>query len=318
MEKNTEQTSDEYLGFIALHGKDPGHSSQLTRSYYDSLLIRMNYLDSTKACTKVTLFGEVFDSPICISALSHLKQFFHTGSGMEELGKAAKEMNVIDFVGTGGMDEFKRILDTGAKVIRIIKPFEDTERILEIMRAAEEGGAFAVGMDIDHSFDFVGNIGNCDGEPLCSMTTEKLKDIIKESRLPFVVKGVLGAADAEKCLEAGADAIFVSHHHGLFRYMTPPPMILPEIMKAVKGRIPVIIDGNIESGYDAFKAIALGAGIVAVGRPLIQIVAKQGMAGICEWLGKQTEELKGIMSRSGCRTISDIDLSHITKFEHHF
>lgn len=318
MNNNRNLTSDEYLGPIALHGKDPGHSSQLTRSYYDSLLIRMNYLDSTESSTKVTVFGEEFDSPICISALSHLKQFFQTGSGMEELGKAAKEANVIDFCGTGEMDEFKRILDTGAKVIRIIKPFEDMDLIYETMRVAEEGGAFAVGMDIDHSFNFVGELGNCDGHALCSMTTEKLKEIISNSKLPFVVKGVLGAQDAKKCLEAGADAIFVSHHHGLFHYMTPPPMVLPEIAEAVNGRIPIFIDGNIESGYDAFKAIALGASVTAVGRPLIQIVAKEGRDGVREWLKKQTEELKGIMSRSCCAEIPDIDQAHIIAFGHMF
>ena len=150
------------------------------------------------------------------------------------------------------------------------------------------------------------------------MTTKRLKEIISESKLPFVVKGVLSAQDAEKCLEAGADALFVSHHHGLFNYMTPPPMMLPEIVKVAGGRVPIIIDGNIESGYDSFKAMALGATMTAVGRPLIPVVTKQGAAGVCDWIKKQTDELKGIMSRSGCATVEDIDLSHIEKFEHKF
>ena len=95
--------------------------------------------------------------------------------------------------------------------------------------------------------------------------------------------------------------------------MTPPPMMLPEITKAVNGRVPIIVDGNIEGAYESFKAIALGASLTAVGRPLIPVVAKEGAAGVQAWFEKETALLRGIMSRSCCKTISDIDATHIIK-----
>ena len=97
-------------------------------------------------------------------------------------------------------------------------------------------------------------------------TASQLKEYVAASKCPFIVKGVLSAQDAEKCVEAGVSGIVVSHHHGIMPYAVPPLMILPEIVKVTKHRIPVFVDCGIESGADVFKALALGADAVCVGR----------------------------------------------------
>ena len=77
-------------------------------------------------------------------------------------------------------------------------------------------------------------------------------------RIPFIVKGILSVQDAYKCLQAGAAGIVVSHHHGIMDYALPPLKILPRIVKAVGGRMPVFVDCGIASGMDAMKALLLG------------------------------------------------------------
>ena len=112
-------------------------------------------------------------------------------------------------------------------------------------------------------------------------------------------------------MEAGAQGIVVSHHHGIMEYACPPLMILPDILKVVDGQIPVFVDCGIVSGMDAFKALALGAAAVSVGRALIQPLADQGAEGICGKLNQMNDELKGIMARTGCYDLQHMDKSVI-------
>lgn len=304
--------------FEMFNSTNPVDTSNLTREYYRSLLINMNYIDSSLADTKVKMFGEEFDTPICVSSISHLGMFGYGENAMVEVAKAAAECNALNFCGWGSDEELKQIVETGAKTIKIVKPLADMDELLRCVKYAEEVGCIAVGMDIDHIFSFSGGYDEVDKIPLSRKTVDDLKKIIASTRLPFVIKGVLSVQDAEKCMEAGAAAIFVSHHHGLYKCMTPPPMVLPEIASVVNGRIPIFIDGNIESGYDAFKALALGGNMTAVGRPFLKPVKEKGKEGVCDWINKCNNQLKGVMSRSGCSKVSDITISHISKKGHRF
>ena len=95
------------------------------------------------------------------------------------------------------------------------------------------------------------------------------------AKVPFIVKGVLSPEDAEKSVKAGAAGLVVSHHHGMMQYSVPPLKVLPEILSAVGGSVPVFVDCGIESGMDAYKCLALGAAAVSVGRHLMPLL-KQG------------------------------------------
>ena len=139
-----------------------------------------------------------------------------------------------------------------------------------------------------------------------SKTQQELREFVRYSRLPFIVKGVLSARDAEKCVEAGAQGIVVSHHHGIMPCAVPPLMVLPEILRATRHEIPVFVDCCIESGMDVFKALALGADAVCVGRHLMQLLPKEDGA-VAGRIREMNRELKSIMARTGAKSLKEID-----------
>jgi len=125
--------------------------------------------------------------------------------------------------------------------------------------------------------------------------------------LPFIIKGVLSGQDAYKALEAGAKGIVVSHHHGIMSYAVPPLFILPQIAKVINQQIPVFVDCGIMSGMDVFKALALGADAVSVGRAVMEPLRNNGSEGVRDKIVKMTEELAGVMARTCSRDIRNID-----------
>ena len=99
----------------------------ITRDYFDSLLLETRYIDSVLPSTKMTLFGEVFDTPIMTAALSHLNNT--TTEGMAVYAKGAKLSNAVHWVGMGEDEELERVVATGAKSIKIIKPNPNEQAI---------------------------------------------------------------------------------------------------------------------------------------------------------------------------------------------
>ena len=289
-------------------------ANEITMRYLDSILIEERLIDSFLADVKTTIFGEVFSSPILTPAFSHLGCFNgREHNGLEEYSIAAKDCNILNFVGMMENDQFKKIIDTGAKTIRIVKPYADNEKIKNQFKFAEDNGAFGIGMDIDHIF---GNTGYdiVVGEEMAAQTADMLHSYITSTKLPFIVKGVLSTADAIKCAEIGAKGIIISHHHGRLNYAVPPMMILPEIKKALAGMdIKIFIDCGITTGSDVYKALALGADAAAVGRSMLPALEKEGVPGVTKFIKGVSDELRFIMSSTGFAKVSDIDDSAIRK-----
>ena len=284
------------------------NSDKITRDFFDSLLLETRYIDSVLPSTKFELFGEVFDTPIMTAALSHLGNT--AKNGMVIYAEAAKKANAVHWVGMGEDKELEEITATKARTIKIIKPHKDNNEVFRKIEHAVKAGCFAVGMDIDHSFDGKGGYDNVLGLPMKAKTAEELKDFVQAAKVPFIVKGVLSAKDAEKCLKAGAAGIVVSHHHGMISYAVPPLMALGEIKQAVGKEIPVFVDCGIESGMDAYKCIALGAAAVSVGRHLMPFL-KKGADATAARIMEMNAELAGVMSRTGIASLEKMDSSVI-------
>ena len=280
----------------------------ITAKYMDSILIKERLIDSVVADTKIEFFGETFDMPVFTPAFSHLGKYNGRElTGLEEYSVAAKNMNILNFVGMMENDMFSKIVATGAKTVRIVKPYADNGKVRDQMEYAESIGAFGIGMDIDHIFGNTG-LDVVIGEQMAIQTMDMLASYIESSKLPFVVKGVLSAEDTVKCAEVGAKAIIVSHHHGRLPYAAPPMMVLPEIKDALNGKdVKIIVDCGIASGADVYKAIALGADAVAVGRSMLPSLEKEGVAGVESFLQSVSNELRFIMSCTGFAKVSDID-----------
>ena len=285
-------------------------ANEITAKYMDSILIEERLIDSVKADVKTRLLGEDFSMPVMTPAFSHLGNYDgRKYSGLEEYSIAAKECNVLNFVGMMENDLFKKIVDTGAKTVRIVKPYADNAKVRDQLKYAEDVGAFGVGMDIDHIFGTTG-YDIVIGEEMAAQTLDMLRSYVESTSLPFVVKGVLSVTDAVKCAEIGAKAIIVSHHHGRLPYAVPPMMVLPKIKEALKGTgVEIMVDCGIASGADVYKALALGADAAAVGCSMLPALEKDGVQGVSKFLTDVANELRYIMSSTGFAHIKDIDAS---------
>jgi isopentenyl diphosphate isomerase/L-lactate dehydrogenase-like FMN-dependent dehydrogenase len=280
------------------------NSDQITRNYLDSLLLETRYIDATLPDSGMELYGEHFDTPVMTAALSHLGNT--APNGMEIYAQGARMAGAVHWVGMGDDEELARIVATGARTIKIVKPMADHAEVLRELKHAEDIGCFAVGMDIDHAFSGSGDYDNVLGIPMKAKTLEEMKEYISSVKIPFIVKGVLSAQDARKCVEAGAAGLQVSHHHGMMNYSLPPLMALPAILEAVDGKIPVFVDCGFESGMDVYKALALGAKAVSVGRHLMPFL-KDGAEAVAGRIREMDAELRGVMARTGVGSLQAMD-----------
>lgn len=132
--------------------------------------------------------------------------------------------------------------------------------------------------------------------------------------LPLIIKGIMTAEDAIEAVKAGADGVMVSNHggRGLDGALAAIDA-LPEVVEAVGGKVPVLVDGGIRRGTDVLKALALGATAVGIGKPVFFALAVGGenaVANLLEMIGRETE---AAMAICGCETIADVGKTLITR-----
>jgi 4-hydroxymandelate oxidase len=190
----------------------------------------------------------------------------------------------------------------------------------EVLRRAAAAGFGAVVMTVDFQdaglrhrdtrSGFVMPMGLPDSEqPYDSAISWDDLPWIREQTpgLPLLLKGILTGEDAALAVEAGVDAIVVSNHGARQLDGVPATItVLPEIVEAVAGRIPVLMDGGVRRGTDVLKALALGASAVLVARPAAWGLAVAGEQGVVDVLEMLRAELRNAMILSGCRTVHDI------------
>ncbi|CAN6571152.1 unnamed protein product [Malus baccata var. baccata] len=132
------------------------------------------------------------------------------------------------------------------------------------------------------------------------------------TNLPILIKGVLTHEDARKAMEVGVAGIVVSNHGARQLDYTPATIsVLEEVVHAVGGKIPVLFDGGIRRGTDVFKALALGAQAVLVGRPVVYGLAANGKQGVKRVVEMLKDEFELTMALSGCPSVRDITRSHV-------
>lgn len=136
----------------------------------------------------------------------------------------------------------------------------------------------------------------------------RLSFLREQTQLPILLKGILHPDDARRAVSAGMDGIIVSNHGGRqVDGALSAIHALPRVLEAANGDIPVLMDSGIRTGADAFKALALGADAVCVGRPYVYGLAIAGQAGVVSVLQNITAELELTMRLSGCRQLSEVN-----------
>ncbi|XP_050285214.1 peroxisomal (S)-2-hydroxyacid oxidase GLO4-like isoform X10 [Quercus robur] len=132
------------------------------------------------------------------------------------------------------------------------------------------------------------------------------------TNLPILIKGILTREDAIKATEVGVAGIVVSNHGARQLDYTPSTItVLEEVVHAVGGKVPVFLDGGVRRGTDVFKALALGAQAVLIGRPVVYGLAAKGEYGVRKVIHMLKDELELTMALSGCPSVKDITRSHV-------
>ncbi len=135
-----------------------------------------------------------------------------------------------------------------------------------------------------------------------------LAHLRERTRLPIVLKGILRAEDAERAVAAGAAAVVVSNHGGRQVDGSVPALsVLPDVVRSVGGRVPVLFDSGLRRGADALKALALGARAVLLGRPYVWGLALDGVAGVRSVIERFLAEIDLTMGLSGCADLAGFD-----------
>ena len=289
------------------------NSNRLAQEYLDSWVLRYRYIDNVKASTDYEFLGMKFKTPILGAALGRHTAFHESGS----LGyaKGIDAAGSFNFNGWVEPEEIAAIAAAGIKTARGVKPFADHDRIYQVIDEDTKAGAAAIAMDIDHIFEMNGEYSSGPMGQFGPQTVEDLKGYVKYSKIPFIIKGVLTREDAEKCLEIGPAAIIMTNHNNRFPDMIPPLAALPEVKEVVNGAFPILVDGCIESGIEAFKALALGADGVCVCRALMTVFHNEGPEGVTKKLNEMTAELASCMSMTGATCVSEISKSALRKID---
>ena len=263
--------------------------------------------------TSLELFGRRFALPVFAAPIAGISA--HYGGGLkdrdyiESIVSACAVWGTAAFTGDGpDPDNMLAALEAvkafGGTGVPTVKPWGNallTEK-LSLIRAS---GAFAAAMDIDTAaFPFVKEPGEASG----GKTPGQLAEAVQNAGVPFILKGIMTEKGADKAVAAGAAGIVVSNHGGRVLDQCPATAeVLEKIAKRVKGKTKIFVDGGIRTGTDVFKALALGADAVLIGRPFVTAFAGAGKEGISCYLEKVAGELRQAMKLCGADTLQEIN-----------
>ena len=262
--------------------------------------------------TSVELFGRTFKYPFFAGPVGAMT--LHYGEKYDDL---AYNNLLVDACAKGGIAAFTgdgtnakvmegataAIKAAGGLGIPTVKPW-NLETIREKMELVKASGSFAVAMDIDGAgLPFLKNLT----PPAGSKTEDELREVAEMAGVPFIIKGIMTRRGALKAKDAGAAAIVVSNHGGRVLDQCPATAeVLEDIVEAVGGRMKILVDGGLRSGVDVFKALAMGADGVLLGRPFVTAVYGGAAEGVQCYIDKIGGELEDTMRMCGANTISDI------------
>ncbi|WP_347059022.1 alpha-hydroxy acid oxidase [Blastococcus sp. HT6-30] len=294
--------------------------------------------DVSEVDLRTTLLGVTVDSPFVVApmafhALAHPDGECATMTGTGRAGalgvvstRASRTLEDVGVSATGpwwfqaylmrdrGLTEalVQRAAVAGARaiVLTVDTPYVGRKSRVDGVRISVPDDLFLVNL-AQHLVP--GSIGREAAEQDPSMTSEVISRLAEVCGLPVVVKGVLRGDEAAKCVDAGAAAVIVSNHGGRqLDRAVPTALALPEVVDAVAGRVPVLVDGGIRSGLDALVALALGASAVLIGRPVLWALGAGGADAVEDALRTLTADLAHVLALSGAPRLGDLDRSMVT------
>lgn len=284
--------------------------------------------------TRLELFGQHFEHPIQLAPVAYQRLFHPDGECAGAMAAAAQGGAL--WVSSLASQPIETIVAASRETGGPAPGFQlywqgERERSLRLARRAEAAGCAALMFTLDApvklaTLDLPGGIGAVnleqplalptlpagrspvfDGWMAQAPTWDDLAWLRDAIRLPLLVKGILHPDDAERAVALGCDGLVVSNHGGRVLDGAPASLdLLPVVAARVNGRVPVFFDSGVRDGRDVFKALALGADAVLVGRPAICGLAQAGALGVAHVVRLLRDELEATMALCGCRTLADI------------
>ena len=298
---------------IGLGGIGKGLSFRANVQALDNIKLKTRLIsEHAEPDLSTTFLKQKIDIPIMSSSLSGVKASM--GGAISEIEFAtsvlqgAKDAGTIGWIGNT-CDEGQEL--TGIEAVQkvgfgipIFKP-QDNKRLLELIKKAEQANAIAVGVDLDGVGSINWEIRN---KPVYRKSVNDLIELVDSTDLPFIAKGIMSVDDTFLVLDSKVNSIDVSNHGGRALDSTRGVAeVLPEIVKAVKGKITVTAGGGIRTGFDVLKMLALGADGALIGRDIIRSAIGGGANGVKLHLEYLKSDLRRGMIQTSCNSIDKID-----------
>ncbi|KAL4392801.1 hypothetical protein AHAS_Ahas03G0381400 [Arachis hypogaea] len=327
-------------------GAEDQWSLKENRNAFSRILFRPRILiDVSEIDLTTTVLGFKISMPIMVAPTA-MQKMAHP-EGEYATARASAAAGTIMTLSSWATSSVEEVASTGPG-IRFFQlyVYKDRNIVIQLVRRAERAGFKAIALTVDTPLlgrreadiknrftlpshltlkNFEGlNLGKLDktsdsglaayvaGQVDRSLNWKDVKWLQTITSLPILVKGVLTAEDTRIAIQSGAAGIIVSNHGARqLDYVPATIMALEEVVKAAQGKVPVFLDGGVRRGTDVFKALALGASGVFIGRPVVFSLAADGEAGIRKALQMLRDEFELTMALSGCRSLKEITRDHV-------
>jgi 4-hydroxymandelate oxidase len=335
-----------HFGYLAT-GVDDDHTVARNHDAFDHYEIRARrFVDVSHVDTAISLYGARFRTPVYLSAVGGMRAFHPDGELAMASAAASRAAQVM--LSTASSTAVEPVARArGAPIWQQLYATDDWAVTAALVRRAEQAGCTAIALTVDNmpgrnnetlkramrvdsrnctdchvdnSHDMwrrapmfagldVSRVTSHTPTNLTPAYLDRLRALVKGK---LIVKGIVTGEDATLAIEHGADGIVVSNHGGRDEESLRATIdCLPEVAAAVGGRVPVLLDGGVRRGTDVFKALALGATAVGIGRPQIWGLAAFGQSGVEAVIDILDRELATIMRQAGTPTLARISREHV-------
>ena len=338
-----------HFGYLAtgVDGDATLHANEAGFQHYSLRVRRLTGVG--KADLGIKLFDRSWPSPIVIDPVGSQRAFFPEGEiATAKAAKSRDALQILSTVSSTGVEDVNAA--RGEPVWYQLYPTDVWDVTAALVKRAEAAGCPALALTVDlvggsnrvtlarsmrhdtrdctgcHTTSRTQLTGFIAGKPMFKGLDISAVNGIEPPDLDWaffdrlrgtwkrklLIKGIVSKEDAELAITHGADGLIVSNHGGRGEDSGRASIdSLPEVVEGVRGRVPVIVDGGIRRGSDIFKALALGANAVAIGRPYIWGLASFGQAGVEKVIDLLRAELTVNMRQAGTASIADINRSYL-------
>ena len=334
-----------HFGYLST-GVDDERTLRANQEAFARLQLRPRRLiDVSRIDASVELFGVKWPTPIFLCPCGNQKAYHPDGESA--VARAANGRNTLKILSTGATVSVEDVTRAAGRPIwQQLYPTSRWEVGERIVRRAEAAGCPVLVITVDLAGDrnaetakrsvandsrqcaachpvpvFSGRKPSFDGIDTTGLSMrspnfnwESVRRIRAITKMKIVLKGIGTHEDARIAVEQGIDGLIVSNHGGRAEDSGRASIeCLPEVVDAVRGRMPVMVDGGVRRGTDIFKAIALGASAVGIGRPYLWALGAFGQPGVEKVLDLLRMEFELVMKQCGARSLTEIKPAHVTR-----